>query len=119
GIGDRRVLEASELLVIGVLGPDAWIVQARRDRVRLGDLPIVVLEHVAHAAVEDADGPGAERGAVLAGPDAVPAGLHAHDPDAGVPDERPEEADGVGAAPDARHEQVREPPGGLLRLGAG
>ena len=53
----RLVLEPSPLLVVRVLGPGARIVETRGDRVRLGDLAVVVLEHVAHAAVEHADRP--------------------------------------------------------------
>src|SRR6185436_14891054 len=67
-----------------------------------------VLEHVTHAAVEHADRPRSEGGAVAPGGDTVASRLHAHDPHAAVLDEGPEEPDGVGSAAHAGHENVGE-----------
>ena len=54
GVGDGPVLRPAEVLEQGVLGPDTGIVQPRRDRVRLGRLPVVVLQQVAQRAVQRA-----------------------------------------------------------------
>ena len=73
---------------------------------RLGDLTVVVLEHVAHAPVEDADRPRAEGRAVATRGNTVSSRLHTHDPHAAILDEGPEETDGVGSAAHAGHEDV-------------
>src|SRR5262249_29834735 len=86
-------------LVIGVLRADARIIEARRDRVRGGNLSVVALEQVRHAAVQDADPPRAEAGAVLAARDSVTTRFDPDDADATVADEWVEQPDGVGAAP--------------------
>src|SRR5215471_16206526 len=100
-VGGRRVLEAAAFLVVGVLGAGAGIVEPGRDGVRLGDLPVVVLEYVAHAPVEHPDRARAQRGAVTPREEAVPTRLDAHDAHAAIRDEGPEEPDGIGAAPHA------------------
>ena len=48
---------------------------------------------------------------VPAGLDAVAAGLHADQPDAGIIQEGVEDADGVGPAADAGHHRVGQPAG--------
>src|SRR6266478_7892267 len=53
-------------------------------RSRRGDLPVVVLEQVAHAPVEHADGARAHRRAVAAGRAPLAARLDANDPHATV-----------------------------------
>src|SRR5438034_9065566 len=45
----------------GVLRADAWIVEPRRDRVRVGDLAVLVGEHRGARAVEDRGPAAAER----------------------------------------------------------
>src|SRR5262249_52887680 len=97
-VGGRLVLKAAAFLVVGVLGAGAGIVEPGRDGVRLGDLPVVVLEHVAHAPVEHSDRARAQRGAMTPRGEAVPTRLDAHDAHAAIRDEGPEEPDGVGAA---------------------
>src|SRR3954454_15617292 len=53
-VGDRLVARAPAVAQERVLGPRARVVEARGDRVRLGDLPVVVLQHRAERAVQDA-----------------------------------------------------------------
>ena len=85
-LGAREPLERGERLVVGarrgsvaapgllpvrVLGPDARIVEAGADRVRVRDLAVRRRQHVALAAVQHADAAGAERRGVAAGRDAL------------------------------------------------
>src|SRR5262249_12417109 len=115
---DRGVLEPAEVLVVRVLGPHARIIETRGDRVRLGDLAVVVLQHVAHAAVQHTDGARTQRGAVLAAADAVSPGLDAHDANARVAYERPEQADRVRASAHAGDDEIGQAAGRLPGLGA-
>src|SRR5260370_369953 len=94
----RHELEPAGVAVVGVLGPDPRVVEPGGDRVRRGDLAVVVLQQVAHAAVQHADPPRGHRGAVTAGRDPLAARLDADDPHAAVVDERVEEPNGVRAA---------------------
>src|SRR5256885_15695793 len=94
-VGDRDDLEPASVAIVRVLGPDARVVEPRRDRVRGGDLSVIVLKHVAHAAVEDADAARRHRGAVTARGDPLAARLDADDADAPVTEERMEEPDRV------------------------
>ena len=54
GVGDALVADPADVLPVAVLGPDARVVQPRRDRVDVLGLAVVVLEDVAEAAVQDA-----------------------------------------------------------------
>jgi hypothetical protein len=95
-IGDRDVARAAGVAQEGVLRAGAGIVEPRRDRVRLGDLALVVLEHRRVGTVEHpAAATGGERGAVAPGVDSLPARLDAHELDPRVVQERREGADGV------------------------
>src|SRR5207249_5598229 len=105
----RYELEPARVAIVGVLGPDARVVEAGRDRVRGGDLPVVALEQIAHAPVQNPDVTGRHRGAVTAGGDAGAAGLDAHDADGAIADERMKEPDRVRAAAHARDQHVRQP----------
>ena len=49
GVGDRQVARPPGVLQVRVLGADARVVEAGGDRVRLGDLALVVAQHVATA----------------------------------------------------------------------
>ena len=118
-VGDRAVLAAAAVLEVGVLGADARVVEAGRDRVRLGDLALLVLQDVRPRAVQDAGLARGQGGRVLAGLDAVPGGLAADEADVRVRDEGVEEADGVGAAADAGDGRVGQPSGALQDLPAG
>lgn len=102
-----------------MLRADARVVQTGRDRVRLGDLALLVLEDVRAGAVQDARLARGQRGRVLAGLDSVSGGLEADQADAGVRDEGVEEADGVRAAADAGRDGVGQPAGALQDLAAG
>ena len=113
----RDVLREPCVLEVRVLGTDARVVEPRRDRVRLDDLPVGVLEQVAERAVQDPGLPLRERRAVLAELRAAPSRLDADQPDAGHADERGEHADRVAAAADARDDDVgiAADPLGVLR----
>ena len=113
---DRDVLDAAEIVEPGMLRPDAGIVEPGRDRMRVLDLPVLVLQKICPVAVQHAGHAAVERGRVLAGLDAVAAGLdpdHAH---ALVVEEGMEEADGVRAAADAGDERIGQPSLGALEL---
>ena len=77
-VGGVAVLGAADVAQPGVLGPDARVVEARGDRVRLDGLAVVVLQQVAHRAVQHAGRRRrANRRRVPAGLDALAAGLDA------------------------------------------
>ena len=71
------VAHPARVAQVGVLGPDARVVEPGGDRVRLQDLPVLVLEHRRERAVQHALAPGRERGAVAAALEALAAGLDA------------------------------------------
>src|SRR5436190_12484983 len=50
------ILDAPDLLQVRVLGTDRRIVESRRDRMRLRDLSVLVLQHHRARAVQDAEG---------------------------------------------------------------
>ena len=52
-VGHRHIARTAAVAQVRVLGPGARIVQARRDRVRLHDLPLLVLHHRRARAVQD------------------------------------------------------------------
>ena len=52
-VGARQVLGAARIAKRGVLRPDARVVEARRDRVRVGDLAVLVGQDRRARAVED------------------------------------------------------------------
>src|SRR5712692_6606100 len=109
-VPDRDVVHALEITQEGVLGTYPGIVEPGRDRVRVEDLAVAVLQEVRVRAMKHARAPGHQRGRVLPAPDPRAGGL---DPDQGnvlVVEERREHADGVGAASDARDHNVWELP---------
>ncbi len=81
-----------------MLGADAGVVEAGRDRVGQGDLARVVLEHIRVGALEHARAGGEEPRGVVAENLAAAAGLDPAQGDARVGEEGVEDADGVGAA---------------------
>ena len=92
----------------GELRPDARVVEPRRDRVRLDDLAVLVLEQVRARAVQDARRAARERRGVTAAP--APPPRPPHRPGAcRLADEAGEQADGVGAAADAGDGDVGQP----------
>ena len=56
-VGHALVVDAADLVQPAMLGADAGIVEPRRDRVRLGDLAVLVLQQIGAVAVEDAGAP--------------------------------------------------------------
>src|SRR4051795_1036004 len=56
-VGDRLVAGSPGVAQERVLGAGPRVVEARRDRVRLGDLPVVVLQHRAERAAQEARTP--------------------------------------------------------------
>src|SRR6185436_10699111 len=85
---------------VGMLRPDARIVEASRNGMRLLYLALVVRQDRRERAVQDAGAAGAERGAVPARLDPLPRRLDADQLDV-VLEERGEDPDRVGAAADA------------------
>src|SRR5438552_1659480 len=53
-VGRRNIFRPAAFLEPGMLRPDAGIVEAGRDRMRLGDLAFLVLQEVGAIAVQDA-----------------------------------------------------------------
>ena len=66
---------AFRLLPCRELGSDAGVVEARRDRVGIRDLAVLVLEDVGADAVEDADLAAGKRGRMPEGVDSVATGF--------------------------------------------
>ena len=85
----------------GVLGPDAGVVEPGRDRVRVGDLAVVVGEHRRARAVQHAGAAAAEARRARR--------LDADEPHVGVVEEAGEDADRVRAAADAGDDRVGQP----------
>ncbi len=108
-VGHRDVLRAARVLEPRVLGPDAGIVEAGRDRVRLLDLAVGVLHEIGSIAVQHARRARGERRRVLAGLQAVAARLDADQLHFRVRDVRVEDAHRVGAAAHAGEDRVRLP----------
>ena len=106
GAGVRR---PAGVFPIAVLRAGAGIVQSGRNAVDVAGLAVVVLEHVAEAAVQHAGPAEAERGGVVAGLGRSPARLDAHQGHALVGNERIEHAGGVAASADAGHDHVGQP----------
>ena len=94
-----------------MLRPDAGIVEPGRDRVRLHDLPVLVLQEVGAGAVQHPGLAAGDRGGVPAGLDPVSARLEADEAHRGVGYERREDADGIGAAADTSHQIIGQVPG--------
>src|SRR5215813_5747532 len=63
-VGNRDVLCAPAVLEPRMLGPDAWIIEAGRDRVSLFDLTVRILKKVRAVPVEHAWSPSDKRGSV-------------------------------------------------------
>ncbi len=70
-VGDADVFGAADVLQVGVLGADAGVVEAGRDRMRLGDLAVVVLQQVGAVAVQHAGRAADDRRRVLAAVEAL------------------------------------------------
>src|SRR5690606_15143304 len=105
-VGDADVLGAAGVLEEGMLGADARVVQAGRYRMRLGDLAVVVADHVGAVAVQHAHATGRERGRVAAGVDTVARRLGADDAHRRIVEEGVEQADRIAAAADAGGDRI-------------
>src|SRR4051794_22497654 len=116
-VGDGLVARAAAVAQEGVLGPAARIVEPGGDRVRLGDLPVVVLHDRAQRPVQHARAAaGGQRRAVAAGLDPVARALDPDQLDVGVVYEAREHPDGVRAAVDAGDHAARQAAGALQDL---
>ena len=111
GVGAGEVVGAAGVAQSRVLGADTGVVETRRDRMRVGDLAVVVGEDRRACAVQDGGAPAAEAGRARR--------LDPDQADVGVIEEGDEAADGVGAAAHAGDDRVREPALGLEQLLAG
>ena len=100
------VRDAARVFPIAVLGADARVVEAGGHRVDVARLAIVILHHVAEAAVQHAGLAVAERGGVVAGFRAAAAGFDADESDFFVLDERIEHAGRIAAAADAGDHRI-------------
>src|SRR5262249_43158435 len=92
-VGDRKVLAAAGVVQVRVLRANARIVEPGRDRARLGDLALLVLQHVGARTMKDAGLARGQRRRVLPGLHAVPGGLAADQAYARVREEGVEQAD--------------------------
>src|ERR1700722_20667125 len=101
-----------------MLGADARIVEARRNRMRLANLPQLVLQQVGLVAVQNADAACSDRGRMMGSADAETRGLDANQLDVGVFDKRIEKSDRVRAAVDACNQYVGQAPFLLENLAA-
>ena len=101
-----------------MLGSDARVVEAGRDRVRLEGLAVLVLQEVAARAVQDARAAALDRRGVPLGVDAVAGRLEAVQLDRRVVEEGVEDADRVRSAAHAGDHGIRKSSGELEHLGA-
>ena len=107
-VGRRDIFRAAAFLEPGMLRPDAGIVEAGRDRMRLGDLAFLVLQEIGAIAVQHAGPAAGQRRGMLARLDAAARRLDADDAHALVVEEGMEQAHRVRAAADAGHQRVRD-----------
>ena len=99
-----------------VLRPDARVVEPRGYGVRGDDLSVLVVHHVRSTAVEHAGRASVERRGVATLAQPLATRLDADHVHFVVVHEREEEAHGVGAAADARDQQIRQTPFRLSAL---
>src|SRR4029079_4544631 len=79
-VGDGHIFSALAVLEPCMLRADAGVVQSRRDGMRLGDLPVRVLQEVRPVAVKHTWLSGAKRRRVLAGVEPLAGCLDADQP---------------------------------------
>src|SRR3954451_11993623 len=108
-VAHGHVLRPPRVAQPRVLGPRAGVVEPGRDRVRLADLALVVLEDRRQRPVQHAGPPArGQRRAVAPGLEPLARRLDADELDARVIDEAGEHADRVRPAADARDRAVRQ-----------
>ena len=106
GVGRRHIVDALHVVEPGMFGADARIVEAGRDRMRFGDLPVLVHQKIGAVAMQHAGPAAGDRGRMLAGCQAVARRLDAIDLDVLVVEEGMEQAHRIGAAADRRNEGI-------------
>src|SRR6476661_3606979 len=118
GVGGGDVGRAPGIAEMRVLWPDTWVIETRRDGVRLEDLALIVLEDGRERPVEHPLASSDQGGTVVSCLESLPPGL---DPDQldRVVEKGVEAADGVRSAADAGDHSSRQRALGLERLGAG
>src|SRR5580704_5053423 len=77
-VGDGSVFGATDVVEPRMLGTDAGVVEAGGDRVRLANLPELVLQQVSLVAVQNADGARSDRRRMMRSADAEPGCLDAN-----------------------------------------
>src|SRR6478735_132431 len=101
-----------------MLRTDAGVIQTRRNRMRVLDLPVVVHQQISAIAVQHAR-PAAGYGSRMQLRQSVTRGLDAENFDAGIVEERMKQSHCVGPPTDASDQRIRQPAFGLLHLYAG
>ena len=115
----RNVFDPADVVQPGVLRPDAGVIEAGTDTVRLDDLTVVVLQEVSAVAVQHAGPAAGQAGGVLARFDAMPARLDADQADRGVVEERMKQPHRVRSATDTGDRGVGQPALGFPQLNLG
>ena len=64
GVGRADIVGPAAVLQVGMFRPDRRIIEPGRDRPAVGDLPVLVLQHIGLGAVQDA-GPAAQQGRAM------------------------------------------------------
>ena len=105
-VGDAHILCAADVLEPSVFGTDAGVVQAGADAVRLGYLPVVVLQDIGAVAVQHARAAALQRRGVLAAVEPFARGLHANQARLRVRDVGMEDPHRVAAAAHAGEHRV-------------
>src|SRR3981189_2037113 len=101
-----------------MLGADAWVVKARRDRMRLANLSELVLQKICLVAVQYADPACGYRGRLLRAADPGARGLDPDHPHSRSLEEGIEKSDRIRATIDACDQHVGETPFVLENLTA-
>ena len=118
-VGGRDVFHAAGFLQPRMFRPDAGIIEARRNRMAFADLAVFVLQQIGAVAMQHAGLAARQRGAMAIGHvDAMAGGFNAVDFHRRIVEERMEQADGVGAAADARDQRIGQAPFSGLHLRA-
>ena len=106
---DGHVLRTAGILEPGMLWPHARVVQARRDRMRLLNLAIGILEQIGAVAMQHARRAGRERGRMVAGVHSMATSLDPNQGHVGLIDVVVENAHGIAATAHTGHHHVGLP----------